>query len=88
MDEIILKREARFYALEYMVMNLYANLHRLTGQSLRDTQRRRDQTIERLSKETFPGFDAAESDLVSQEIVGAVQRLLLGIEEIMEKGSK
>jgi len=88
MDETTLKREARFYALEYMLVNLYANLHRATGQSLEDTQRRRRKTIDRLSKQTFPGFDAAESDLVSQEVVAAVERLLLQIEELMAADNK
>lgn len=83
MDESILKEEARLYALEYMVTSLYAKFYQLIGCSEAQILEAHKKGREMLSHETFPGGDAAESDLLAQEVQAAVEKLLSAIEEQM-----
>ena len=75
-DEQAIKSEMRLWALEVLVTNLLAmvcTLDRDPGALLNQI---RERMIEGAKSRTFPGYDAAMSDLLSAELESAVARLM------------
>ena len=83
MDEATVKAEARLVAIEYLLMNLYKIVYGMTQSSPASIRAAHRRAREMMQKETFPGIDAAQSDLLASEIQTAVEQLTDGIEEMM-----
>jgi hypothetical protein len=83
MSEYHFKEEARLIAIEYLLMNLYKFLYRTLNHSPEKILAGHQMAREMLRQQTFPGFDAAESDLLSAEVQASVETLLGGIEEML-----
>ncbi len=88
MNADIIKEEARLYAIEYMVMNLYAHLHKILNASPETVRRVHAESRERMALETFPGMDAVESDSFSAETQATVERMQDGIEALLGMAKK
>jgi hypothetical protein len=86
-DEIEIKAECRFYALEVMFCRLLATTFRQMGAAgdamLEET---RQQSLEGARQQTFPALDPAMSDLVSAELESAIDRLLGMTKSLLETG--
>jgi hypothetical protein len=84
-DEYSIKEEARIYAIEYMVMLLSAKIHLIHGHSLAKVREIHLGQRQMLNRETFQLDDPAESDHFAAEVQTAVEKLLFGIEEMLER---
>jgi hypothetical protein len=86
-DEVEIKAECRFYALEMMFCRLLATTFRQMGAvgdaMLEETRR---QSLEEARRQTFPALDPAMSDLVSAELESAIDRLLGMTKSLLETG--
>jgi hypothetical protein len=76
MDESEVKAEMRLWALEVLVANAFAMLCALDPSPDDLFAKIRRQMIESSKKQTFRGFDAGESDVLSSEFEAAISRLL------------
>jgi len=78
-DEKTMKQEARLVAIEHLLMHQFA----LTTLQLSDDQfaQMAENWRSQLDQESFPGADAAASDLLASEIRDAVLALLQGVRE-------
>jgi len=83
MDESQLKLEARLIALEYMIANAYVLLHRVFRSPPESILRTHETARQMLREQTFPGLDAAQSDLIAGEVQAAVEGMLSAIEEMV-----
>ena len=84
MTEKEIKLEARLIAIEYMITNLYAVLHGLFRTPSELLHQTHEKGRAMLSQITIPGFDAAQSDLLSAEIQDAADRMICAIEAMVE----
>jgi hypothetical protein len=75
-NEAEVKSEMRLWALETLVANAFAMLCALDPQPDDFVTGIRQQMIEAARKQGFPGFDPAESDVLSAEFEAALSRLL------------
>jgi hypothetical protein len=76
MDEEALRLEMRLAAIEYVVCNFIANVYRSAEIPPKQVLAAQADLIQRLRNQTFPGLDAALSDLAAAELENAVSRLL------------
>ena len=88
MTEQELKAEARLMAIEYMITNAYALLHRAFRSTPEMVRQSHVGARAMLGQMTIPGLDPAQSDLASAEIQAAVERLIGAIEEMSGMGEK
>lgn len=72
------KLEARFYALELMVCDLFKVAY--AGMSAEQIHARHDQILEQVRRTGTSGLDPVESDWLSSELESAVRELLEAIE--------
>ena len=86
MDEQAVKAEMRLCVLEKLVCDLLVMNLSLTPHPQEFLEKMRAEMIEGSRRRTFPGFDAAQSDLLSAELEGAVDRLLGMASEQMQLG--
>ena len=75
MNEQAIKSEMRLYAIEYFLSSLWAISALQTGQPSEFWNKTRDQMISGARQKTFPGLDAATSDLFSAELEAALAQL-------------
>ena len=78
-----IREEARLYAIEYMIMNVYAHLHCLLKTSPQKVREMHDAFREQMAVETFSLDDPAESDAFAAEVQQAVEQMQDGIEDIL-----
>jgi hypothetical protein len=83
MDETQIKSEARLVAIEYMIVNIYAILHRASGAPPESILAIHQKARETLSRESMPGLDPAQSDMIAAEIQAAVEAMLSDVEEML-----
>jgi hypothetical protein len=93
MTEQELKLQARLAALEYLVANLYHDVHRVarsTPGQIQAAHEHHEQVREVLSHATIPGVDLAQSDQFVAEVQAAVENIMTMIELMagMQKTSK
>jgi hypothetical protein len=86
MDEAAIKAEMRLCVLEKLVCDLLVMNLSLTPYPKEFLEKMRAEMIEGSRRRTFPGFDPAQSDLLSAELEGAVDRLLGMASEQMQIG--
>ena len=86
MNEQEIKAEMRLWALEVLVCNSLVVSLAQTGKPLELLDEIRQQMIFGARQRPFPGFDAAQSDLLSAELEGAVDRLLGMASEQISRG--
>jgi hypothetical protein len=72
-SEDAVKAEVRLFALESIVCQTVATLYQAMPREVFDAVKR--QAVEGAKKRTFPGFDAAYSDLIAAEFEAALARL-------------
>jgi transposase len=82
MNEDQLKLEARLIAIEYMLANVYALLHRLFGTPPEAILKNHEKAREMLRVETIPGLDPVMADMMMAEVQAAVEDMLSSIEEM------
>lgn len=75
MDESAIKAEMRLYAIEFFLSSLWAMTAFQAGQASEFWNKTRDQMIAGARQKTFPGIDAATSDLYSAELEAALAHL-------------
>jgi hypothetical protein len=75
-EEQAIKAEMRLWALEALVTNLLAMICTLDRDPAALLNQIRGRMIEGAKSRTFPGYDAAMSDLLSAELEAAVTRLM------------
>ena len=75
-DEQAIRAEMRLWALEVLVTNLLAMVCTLDRDPAALLNQIRERMIEGAKSRTFPGYDAAMSDLLSAELESAVARLM------------
>jgi hypothetical protein len=80
MTEHELMLEARLLAIEYMLANVYALLHRINRSTPAQISAAHDQVKNMLRQQTVPGVDPVQSDQMFGEIQIAVERI--SIEEM------
>jgi hypothetical protein len=71
--EDAIKNEARLFALESIVCQNLAAAYRALPREIFDVVKQ--QAMQSVRTQTFPGFDAAYSDVISAEFEAAVERL-------------
>jgi hypothetical protein len=76
LDEAGVKREMRLWALEVLVTNVFAMLCALDPDPEELAAKIRQQMLEGARQRGFPGYDPAQSDLLSAEFEAALSRLL------------
>jgi hypothetical protein len=73
MTEDSIQAEMRLFALESIVCQHFATLYLTMPRAIFDEVQK--QAIEGAKEQTFPGVDAAQSDLFSAELQAALERL-------------
>lgn len=76
MDEEKLKLEARLTAIEYLLSDLCTKWYALHGATNAKIAEAHQDTLARLKTQTFPGVDAAMSDVFAAEFEEAVAAIL------------
>ena len=76
MDEREMKLEARLAAIEYILSDLCVKWYMLANASNAKVEAAHTDTIERLTKQSFPGLDPAMGDAFSSELEEAVAHIL------------
>ena len=74
--EETIKLEMRLSAIEYLLCKMYITLIAATGQSDEQIEQAFDEFVAGTRQQLFPGFDPAQSDLISAEWEEAVTRLI------------
>ena len=76
MNESELRLGARLAAIEYLLSDLWVKLYMLSGATNAKVEATHIDTIERLTKLTFPGMDPALGDAFAAELEEAVAHIL------------
>jgi hypothetical protein len=76
MNEDAVKLEARISAIEYLLCQYWVNILKFTGITQAKLDASHADLIGRLGRQTFPGLDAAQSDLAASEFEAAVRAIL------------
>lgn len=86
LDQKDIQLEARLTSIEYLLAKVLAQL------TFHYPDDKFEQMVQNyavgMEKQTFPGLDAATSDLVASEIRDEVLRLLKSVKEIRQQGQK
>lgn len=83
MNEQEFKLEARLLAIEYMVANMYAFIHRSVSTPADVVRRNHADCLLMLEGTTHPEVDPSYSDAIAAEIQDQVKRMLGAIEEML-----
>ena len=84
--EDAVKAEVRLLALESIVCQVFATLFQTMPREIFDAVKRR--AMEGARRQTFPGLDAAYSDLISAEFEAALTRLYSMIQHHLDTAQK
>jgi hypothetical protein len=79
---------ARISVLEYLVAQLFNQQYLAQGATLEWVKEQHQKFKNLLMRQTNPGFDAAQSDLITGEIENAADDILLMIEQLFERYSR
>jgi hypothetical protein len=79
---------ARLSVLEYLVAQLFNMKYMEKGLTLDQVKAEHAKARKLLAKQTNPGFDAAQSDLLTGEMETALDDVLAMIEQVFERHSK
>jgi hypothetical protein len=85
-SEDAVKAEVRLFALESIVCQTVATLYQAMPREIFDAVKR--QAMEGAKRQTFPGRDAAYSDLISAEFEAALARLYSMIEHHLDTAQR
>ena len=87
MDEAEIRAEARLQALEYLVCNLYAQIHRQAPDPEASAKERAGALRAYAAEFTIPEVGPAYSDMASAELADALDQLLQMIDKMVAKGT-
>lgn len=79
---------ARIATLEYLVANLFNMLYGKEGLTIEEIKEEHRKARAMMARHTNPGFDAAQSDLITAEMEIALEAVLKMTEELFERYSK
>jgi hypothetical protein len=88
MTEAEVKLQARLFAIEYLLENVFIVLHRIVKTSPESVLELHRRIREMLSLETIPGVDPVQADMMLAEMQEAVEKILASIEEILKVAKK
>lgn len=84
LDKEEVRLTAQIMAIEHLLTKLFAELHVRKGRSLHDAKKLHQLMLAQAQLETFPKIDPALSDYAAGEYQTELERLLHGIESILE----
>ncbi len=84
MNEHEIRAEARLQAIEYLLANLYAKILLEQPDPKAAVESGAQNMLGALQEFTVPGAGPALSDLVAAEVQGAIERLLIAIQQMVK----
>lgn len=79
---------ARIAVLEYLVANIFNMLYGKEGLTIDEVKEEHRKVKKLMARQTNPGFDAAQSDLITGEMETALESVLDMTEGLFERYSK